>query len=40
MRDVYEVAGVVYNYSQADIPLETMWTDSISFSSLLRKRPR
>ncbi|KAI0016019.1 family 31 glycosyl hydrolase [Xylariomycetidae sp. FL0641] len=26
-RDVYELAGVVYNYSQADIPLETMWTD-------------
>lgn len=23
-----EVASVVYNYSQADIPLETMWTDS------------
>ena len=28
MRDVYEVASVVYNYSQANIPLETMWTDS------------
>lgn len=26
-RDVYEVAEVVYNYSQARIPLETMWTD-------------
>lgn len=26
-RDVYEVAEVVYNYSQAGIPLETMWTD-------------
>lgn len=26
-RDVYEVAGVMYNYSQAGIPLETMWTD-------------
>ena len=28
MRDVYEVAEVVANYSQANIPLETMWTDS------------
>ncbi|KAE8355353.1 putative alpha/beta-glucosidase agdC [Aspergillus coremiiformis] len=26
-RDVYQVAEVVYNYSKADIPLETMWTD-------------
>ncbi|PYH46410.1 putative alpha-glucosidase [Aspergillus saccharolyticus JOP 1030-1] len=26
-RDVYNVAEVVYNYSQAEIPLETMWTD-------------
>ncbi|KAK5105011.1 hypothetical protein LTS08_001284 [Lithohypha guttulata] len=26
-RDIYEVAGVVYNYSQAGIALETMWTD-------------
>ncbi|KIX02478.1 uncharacterized protein Z518_08419 [Rhinocladiella mackenziei CBS 650.93] len=26
-RDVYQVAEVVYNYSQANIPLETMWTD-------------
>ncbi|KUI60568.1 putative alpha/beta-glucosidase agdC [Cytospora mali] len=26
-QDVYNVAEVVYNYSQADIPLETMWTD-------------
>ena len=27
MQDVYEVADVVYNYSVANIPLETMWTD-------------
>jgi len=27
MRDVYEVAEVVANYSSADIPLENMWTD-------------
>ncbi|KAJ5088564.1 alpha/beta-glucosidase agdC [Penicillium angulare] len=26
-RDVFEVAEVVYNYSRAHIPLETMWTD-------------
>ncbi|KAI9932221.1 hypothetical protein ASPWEDRAFT_110472 [Aspergillus wentii DTO 134E9] len=26
-RDVYELAEVVQNYSQANIPLETMWTD-------------
>ena len=26
-QDVYEVAGVVSNYSAAKIPLETMWTD-------------
>ncbi|KAL5338540.1 glycosyl hydrolases family 31-domain-containing protein [Aspergillus crustosus] len=26
-RDVYHVAEVVYNYNQAGIPLETMWTD-------------
>ncbi|KAJ5991811.1 Glycoside hydrolase family 31 [Penicillium sp. IBT 35674x] len=26
-QDVYEVAEVVYNYSRAHIPLETMWTD-------------
>lgn len=26
-QDAFEVAEVVYNYSQAEIPLETMWTD-------------
>lgn len=26
-QDVYNVAEVVYNYSVAEIPLETMWTD-------------
>ena len=26
-QDIFEVAEVVYNYSQAGIPLETMWTD-------------
>ncbi|EGE08930.1 alpha-glucosidase [Trichophyton equinum CBS 127.97] len=26
-RDAFNVAEVVYNYSQAGIPLETMWTD-------------
>ncbi|KAJ5883535.1 alpha/beta-glucosidase agdC [Penicillium subrubescens] len=26
-QDVYDVAEVVYNYSRAHIPLETMWTD-------------
>ncbi|KAL4807618.1 Alpha/beta-glucosidase agdC [Aspergillus unguis] len=26
-RDIYEVAEVVQNYSLANIPLETMWTD-------------
>jgi alpha-glucosidase len=26
-QDVFDVAEAVYNYSQAGIPLETMWTD-------------
>lgn len=26
-QDVYNLAEVVHNYSQAEIPLETMWTD-------------
>ncbi|KAL4770097.1 Alpha/beta-glucosidase agdC [Aspergillus nidulans var. acristatus] len=26
-RDIFEVAAVVHNYSEAKIPLETMWTD-------------
>ncbi|RDW90214.1 putative alpha-glucosidase [Aspergillus mulundensis] len=34
-RDVYQLAEVVYNYSQAGIPLETMWTD-IDYMELRR----
>lgn len=26
-QDTFDVAEVIYNYSQAEIPLETMWTD-------------
>lgn len=34
-QDVYNVAEVVYNYSLAEIPLETMWTD-IDYMNLRR----
>ncbi|KAK3705493.1 hypothetical protein LTR37_013310 [Vermiconidia calcicola] len=27
-QDIYEVTGVIANYSAANIPLETMWTDT------------
>ena len=30
-RDIFQVAEVVYNYSRAGIPLETMWTGEIVF---------
>ena len=34
-QDVYNVAAVVANYSEAGIPLETMWTDSEFLSSTM-----
>ena len=34
MADFVEVANVIVNYSDANIPLETMWTD-IGMSSLV-----
>lgn len=34
-QDIYNVAEVVYNYSVAEIPLETMWTD-IDYMDLRR----
>jgi alpha-glucosidase len=33
-QDVYELAEVVSNYSIANIPLETMWADIVSWPSL------
>jgi alpha-glucosidase len=40
MRDVYEVAEVVANYSQANIPLETMWVSKqMSQTNALSETP-
>ena len=33
-QDIFEVAEVIYNYSVANIPLETQWTDIGSWTSL------
>jgi len=42
MRDVYEVAEVVANYSQANIPLETMWVSGKHMTQInvLSRKPR
>lgn len=39
-QDIYQVAEVVYNYSSADIPLETMWTDIDYMVGSSRALPR